>query len=47
MLDIISRTGHIDKCIFLFVNTGLEYKATTDHLDYLEDRYHIRIDRVR
>lgn len=47
MLDIISKSGHIDKCSFLFVNTGLEYKATIDHLDYLEDRYRIHIDRVR
>lgn len=49
MLDILSHTGeqNFTKCTFVFINTGLEYQATLKHLDYLEDRYKITIDRVR
>ena len=37
----------LEKCRFVFVNTGLEYDATKRHLDYLEARYGIKIDRLR
>ena len=37
----------LPKIHFVFVNTGLEYQATKDHLNYLEDKYDITIDRVR
>lgn len=32
---------------FVFFDTGLEYKATKEHLNYLEQRYNIKIDRVK
>ena len=35
------------KTKYVWVNTGLEYEATKEHLDYLEKRYGIKIDRVR
>ena len=38
---------YIDKCHFVFVNTGLEYAATKRHLDDLEKKYGIRIKRIR
>lgn len=38
---------YIHKIDFVFCDTGLEYKATKDHLKYLEDRYRIQITRVR
>ena len=38
---------HLPKVHFVFANTGLEYKATLRHLDYLEERYGIKINRVR
>lgn len=38
---------YLDKVHFVFANTGLEYAATIRHLDYLEDRYDIHIDRIR
>lgn len=38
---------YLDKIHFVFVNTGLEYQATKDHLDYLEYVYRIKIDRIR
>ena len=37
----------LEKCHFCFVNTGLEYSATKSHLDDLEKRYNIKIDRIR
>lgn len=37
----------VKKCHFVFVNTGLEYKATKNHLSYLEQRYGIQIHRIR
>lgn len=37
----------LPKIHFVFVNTGLEYDATKRHLDYLEERYNINIDRIR
>lgn len=38
---------YLEKCCFVFVNTGLEFRATLRHLDYLEQRYGIKIDRIR
>ena len=37
----------LPKIHFVFVNTGLEYQATKDHLNYLEQKYDIHIDRIR
>ena len=37
----------LDKCKFVFVNTGLEYDATKRHLCDLEKRYGIEIDKIR
>lgn len=37
----------LDKCYFVFVNTGLEYAATKRHIVELEERYGIVIDRIR
>lgn len=38
---------HLNKIHFVFSNTGLEYKATIRHLDYMEDKYGIKIERIR
>lgn len=43
MLDMLVRCGAKGKTDFVFFNTGLEYQATLEHLDYLEDKYGIRI----
>lgn len=37
----------LPKIHFAFVNTGLEYQATRDHLDFLEHKYDIHIERIR
>ena len=38
---------YLNKCKFVFVNTGLEYDATKRHLCDMEKRYGIAIDRIR
>lgn len=38
---------HLPNINFVFANTGLEYQATLRHLEYLENRYGITINRVR
>lgn len=47
MLDMLLRCGAKDKTDFVFFNTGLEYQATLNHLDLLENKYGIEIKRVR
>lgn len=43
VLDMIIRCGGKDITDFVFIDTGLEYKATHDHLKFLESRYGITI----
>lgn len=38
---------HLPKIHFVFANTGIEYRATLQHLDYLQGRYGIDIVEVR
>jgi len=47
MIDMIIRCGGLDKTDFMFMDTGLEYQATKDHLDYLEQKYGIEIKRAK
>lgn len=47
MLDLISRVDLNKKVKYVWFNTGLEYQATKDHLDYLEQKYNIKIERER
>ena len=46
MLDLCARLDVERKMRYIWFNTGLEYQATRRHLDYLEERYHIRIERA-
>lgn len=32
---------------YVWFDTGLEYKVTKEHLDYLENKYNIKIERIR
>lgn len=45
MLDIVYRCDVDNKVTYAYFNTGLEYQATKDHLDYLERKYGIQIQR--
>ena len=47
MLDIIYRVDHNKKVKYVFFDTGIEYKATKEHLDYLENKYNITIERLK
>lgn len=47
VMDFITRCGIKDKVKFVFFDTGLEYQATKDHLDYLENRYGVEINRIK
>ena len=45
VLDMVARCDKDHKVYYYFVNTGLESKYTKEHLDYLELKYQIEIDR--
>lgn len=47
MLDILTKCDKDGKIEYVFCNTGLEYQATKEHLDELEQRYGIAIKRIR
>lgn len=46
VIDILSRsTPRFKEIHFIFFDTGVEYQATKEHLDYLENKYGITIER--
>ena len=49
MLDLCERVRTVSpiEIRYEWNDTGIEYRATKEHLDYLEDRYGIKIHRVR
>lgn len=49
MLDIVSKVNINPQATihYVFYDTGLEYDATKKHLDYLEKKYSIEIERVK
>ena len=48
MLDLIERIGYpLSKLHYVFFDTGLEFQATKNHLDYLREKYGIEIHTVR
>lgn len=47
VLDIMIRCGCLGKTEFVFIDTGLEYQATREHIDFLEQKYGINIHRVK
>lgn len=47
MLDIIYKCDKNNKVTYVWFDTGLEYKATKDHLTYLEKKYCIQIEKYR
>ena len=38
---------HLEKCRFVFVNTGLEYAATKRHVNEIAQKYRISIETIR
>ena len=47
MLDIVWRCDKSNKVDYVWFDTGLEYRATKDHLKYLESKYGIEIIRCK
>ena len=47
VVDIIARLDLDHKVRYIYFDTGLEYQATKDHLDYLEKEYEIKIERLK
>lgn len=47
MLDIMSKVDTEHKVIYAWFDTGIEYQATKNHLDYLEEKYGIHIQREK
>lgn len=43
MMDIVWRCDKSNKVKYVWFDTGLEYQATKDHLEYLEKKYNITI----
>jgi 3'-phosphoadenosine 5'-phosphosulfate sulfotransferase (PAPS reductase)/FAD synthetase len=43
LMDMIIRCGGKDKTDFVFFNTGLEYKATKNHIEFLKKKYNVDI----
>lgn len=47
MLDMLTKLDVDKKIIYLFVNTGLEYRATKNHILFLERKYGVKIHKVQ
>lgn len=47
MLDMIERLKSNQTIHYVFFDTGIESQATKEHLDYLEEKYGIEIERIR
>ena len=47
LIDICEKLEYRDKVTYVFFDTGLEYKATKEHLDFLEEKYDIVIHREK
>ena len=47
MLDLISKIDTDRKVRYIWFDTGLEYQATKDHLKYLEEKYHVEIEKIK
>lgn len=48
LLDFVERIGYPkSQVIYVFFDTGLEFKATKEHLNFLEKKYDIRILREK
>ena len=47
MLDILHNVDENGKVTYVWFDTGLEYTATKEHLDFLEQKYGIEIKRIK
>lgn len=47
IIDMIERCQFDTQIDYIWFNTGLEYQATKEHLDYLEKKYNVEIKRCK
>ena len=47
VVDIMSKLDDDKKIRYIWFDTGLEYRATKEHLSYLEEKYDIVIERIK
>lgn len=47
LIDLCEKLKSKSKINYVFFDTGLEFQATKDHLDYLEKKYRVKIERVK
>ena len=47
VLDLCTKLDVSHKCKYIWFDTGLEYRATKEHLEFLESKYHIEIIREK
>lgn len=47
ILDLIHRIDECGKVTYCWYDTGLEYEATKEHLIFLEQKYGIKIERIK
>ena len=47
LVDLCQKYDNANKITYVFFDTGLEFRATKEHLAYLEQRYGIEIRRIR
>lgn len=47
MIDIITKVDKHNRVHYVFFDTGLEYQATKEQIEYLENKYSIRITKYK
>ena len=47
VLDIITKCDSNNIVDYVFFDTGLEYQATKEHINFLENKYNIKIETIR
>ena len=47
LIDLCQKFDDANKITFAFFDTGLEFRATKEHIEYLENRYNIHIECVK
>lgn len=47
LIDLCEKFDESSKITYVFFDTGLEYRATKEHLQYLEQKYGIHIEQIK
>ena len=47
LLDLLQKFSDSEKVTYVFFDTGIEFKATREHIEFLEKKYGIEIKKIR